>query len=86
MRKITKLFTSKSVSVNEKERTAQFIISDDQVDRMDEIVEQSWDTENYKNNPIVSRRARERSRNITRIRDGERRRRRNPNQIYREVQ
>lgn len=53
MRKITKLFTSKSVSVNEKERTAQFIISDDQVDRMDEIVEQSWDTENYKNNPIV---------------------------------
>lgn len=53
MRKITKLFTSKSVSVNEKERTAQFIISDDKVDRMDEIVEQSWDTENYKNNPIV---------------------------------
>lgn len=53
MRKITKLFTSKSVSVNEKDRTAQFIISDDQVDRMDEIVEQSWDTENYKNNPIV---------------------------------
>lgn len=53
MRKITKLFTSKSVSVNEKERTAQFIISDDQVDRMDEIVEQSWDIENYKNNPIV---------------------------------
>nr|DAI44226.1 MAG TPA: prohead protease [Caudoviricetes sp.] len=53
MRKITKLFTSKSVSVNEKERTAQFIISDDQPDRMDEIVEQSWDTENYKNNPIV---------------------------------
>lgn len=53
MKKITKLFTSKSVSVNEKERTAQFIISDDQVDRMDEIVEQSWDTENYKNNPIV---------------------------------
>lgn len=53
MRKITKLFTSKSVSVNEKERTAQFIISDDQVDRMDEIVEQSWDTENYENNPIV---------------------------------
>ena len=53
MRKITKLFTSKSVSVNEKERTAQFIISDDQVDRMDEIVEQSWDTGNYENNPIV---------------------------------
>lgn len=53
MKKITKLFTSKSVSVNEKERTAQFIISDDQPDRMDEIVEQSWDTENYKNNPIV---------------------------------
>nr|DAP75732.1 MAG TPA: prohead protease [Caudoviricetes sp.] len=53
MKKITKLFTSKSVSVNEKERTAQFIISDDQVDRMDEIVEQSWDTGNYENNPIV---------------------------------
>lgn len=53
MRKTTKLFTSKSVSVDEKERTAQFIISDDQVDRMDEIVEQSWDTENYENNPIV---------------------------------
>ena len=53
MKKITKLFTSKAVEVNEKDRTAKFIISDDLPDRMEEIVEQSWQTENYENNPIV---------------------------------
>lgn len=53
MKKITKLFTSKAVEVNEKDRTAKFIISDDLPDRMEEIVEQSWQTENYEKNPIV---------------------------------
>ena len=32
---------------------SKFIISDDLPDRMEEIVEQSWQTENYENNPIV---------------------------------
>lgn len=53
MGKITKLFTTKNVEVDEKNRTAKFIISDDAVDRMDERVEQSWDLKNYEANPIV---------------------------------
>ena len=53
MKKVSKLFTSKAVKIDEKNRTAEFIISDDVPDRMDEIVEQSWDTENYEANPIV---------------------------------
>lgn len=53
MKKITKLFTSKAVEVDEKNRTAKFIISDDGVDRMNERVEQSWDLKNYEANPIV---------------------------------
>ena len=53
MGKITKLFTTKNVEVDEKNRTAKFIISDDGVDRMDERVEQSWDLKNYEANPIV---------------------------------
>ena len=53
MKKTVKLFTSKAVEINEKERTAKFVISDDLPDRMEEIVEQSWQTDNYENNPIV---------------------------------
>ena len=53
MKKKVKLFTSKAVEIDEKNRTARFVISDDGVDRMEEVVEQSWDTSNYEMNPIV---------------------------------
>lgn len=54
MRKLTKLFTNDTIkSIDEKARTAEYIISTDDVDRMGEIVEQSWDLENYKKNPVV---------------------------------
>lgn len=54
MRKHVKLFSNQSIrSLDEKERTAEYIISSDHVDRMGEIVEQTWELENYKQNPIV---------------------------------
>lgn len=52
--KITKFFTSPRVkSLDEKARTAEYIISTDCKDRYGEIVEQEWDTSNYEKNPIV---------------------------------
>lgn len=54
MRKITKLFTTQAKSINDETKTIRFKISDDQTDRMGEIVDQaSWDFKNYMNNPIV---------------------------------
>ena len=54
MIKKTKLFANQSIrSLNEEDRTAEYIISTDCKDRMGEVVEQSWDLENYKKNPIV---------------------------------
>lgn len=54
MRKHVKLFSNQSIrSLDEKARTAEYIISSDHVDRMGEIVEQTWQLENYKQNPIV---------------------------------
>lgn len=54
MRKITKLFSNQSIkSIDEEKRQASYIISTDDPDRMNEIVEQSWDLKNYENNPIV---------------------------------
>lgn len=54
MRKITKLFVSKAQSIDEKNMTATFKISDAQTDRMGEIVDQkSWDFKNYMLNPIL---------------------------------
>ena len=51
---ITKLFINDTIkSIDEKARTAEYIISSDEVDRMGEIVEQSWQLDNYKKNPIV---------------------------------
>lgn len=54
MRKITKLFTTQAKSINDETKTIRFKISDNQADRMGEIVDQeSWDFKNYMNNPIV---------------------------------
>lgn len=54
MIKKTKLFANQSIrSLNEEDRTAEYIISTDCKDRTGEVVEQSWDLENYKKNPIV---------------------------------
>ena len=53
MLKKTKLFTHAVKSIDEEARKATFVISTDEKDRMGEVVEQSWDLENYKKNPIV---------------------------------
>jgi len=54
MRKITKLFSNQTIkSIDEDKRQASYIISTDDVDRMGEVVEQSWDLKNYEANPIV---------------------------------
>ena len=54
MRKVTKLFSNQSIkSIDEDKRQASYIISTDDVDRMNEVVEQSWDLKNYESNPIV---------------------------------
>lgn len=53
MLKKTKLFTHAVKSIDEEKRQATFVISTDEIDRMFEIVEQSWELENYKKNPIV---------------------------------
>ncbi len=54
MRKVIKLFNTKATSIDEANHTATFKISDNQIDRMGEIVDQkSWDFKNYLNNPIV---------------------------------
>ena len=53
MLKKTKLFTHAVKSIDEETRQATFVISTDEVDRTGEVVEQSWNLENYKKNPIV---------------------------------
>jgi hypothetical protein len=54
MRKITKLFNIDIKSVDAENRLITFCFSDDQVDRMGEVVDQaSWDVKNYMNNPLI---------------------------------
>lgn len=54
MRKYTKLYSNaKLKSLDRENRIAEYIISSDVKDRMEEIVEQSWQLENYRANPIV---------------------------------
>lgn len=53
MNKITKLLTNPIKAIDEEARQAQYIISTDDVDRCGEIVEQKWELDNYKKNPIV---------------------------------
>lgn len=54
MRKLTKLFNTKAISIDETSKTIRFKISDNQADRMGEVVDQeTWDFKNYLNNPIV---------------------------------
>lgn len=53
MRKITKLFKTKATSVDEVNHTVTFKISDNQVDRGGEIVDQkSWNFKEYMDNPM----------------------------------
>ena len=54
MKKIHKLFNIDIKSVNEADRQITFCFSDNQEDRMGEIVDQStWDVKNYLLNPII---------------------------------
>lgn len=55
MSKITrKFFKTKATSINDDAKTVSFRISDNQPDRMGEIVDQkSWDFKHYLKNPIV---------------------------------
>lgn len=54
MRRITKLFNTKATSINEDTKTVTFVISDNQVDRYGEVVDQkSWNFKEYLKNPIV---------------------------------
>jgi HK97 family phage prohead protease len=54
MKKVTKLFNIDVKSVDEANRQITFCFSDDQEDRMGEIVDQgSWDVKNYMNNPLI---------------------------------
>lgn len=54
MKKVTKLFNTTIKSVDEENRTITFCFSDDQEDRMHEIVDQgSWQTKNYEQNPLI---------------------------------
>lgn len=53
MRKVTKFFQTKATSIDNAAKTAQFVISTDQVDRMGEIVDQkSWNFKEYLENPM----------------------------------
>ena len=53
-RKLNKLFNIDIKSVNEADRQITFCFSDNQEDRMGEIVDQStWDVKNYLLNPII---------------------------------
>jgi len=51
---LTKFFKTKANSIDEKNYTATFIISDESVDRQGEVIQQDgWDFKNYLNNPVV---------------------------------
>lgn len=54
-KRITKILTGQKIrAVDVDNRTADFIISTDEVDRFGEVVDQnSWQLENFKKNPIV---------------------------------
>ncbi len=54
MRRVTKLFNTKATSINDSSKTVTFTISDNKIDRMGEVVDQSsWDFKGYMKNPIV---------------------------------
>lgn len=54
MKHITKLFQTKIKSIDEQNRQVTFCFSDDQTDRMGEIVDQaSWDVKSYEQNPLI---------------------------------
>lgn len=49
---IRRSFGLKISSIDEKERTARFVMSTDSIDSYDEVVEQSWDLRRYEKNPV----------------------------------
>lgn len=51
--KVTKLFNTSPSSLNDDDMSVRFTISNNKVDRQNEIVDQSWDLSDYKANPIV---------------------------------
>lgn len=52
--KIQKLFNIEVKSIDEEQRTVDFVFSDNSVDRYGEIVDQaSWDTKAYEKNPVI---------------------------------
>lgn len=54
MRRITKLFNTKALSIDDTNKRVTFTFSDNKVDRMGEIVDQkSWDFKNYLVNPLI---------------------------------
>jgi HK97 family phage prohead protease len=54
MKRFTKLFQTKAQSIDEDAKTIRFKISDDQPDRMGEVVDQStWNFKDYLKNPIL---------------------------------
>jgi HK97 family phage prohead protease len=53
-KRVTKLFNTKPSSIDEDERSVEFVISTDQVDRYGEIVDQkTWDFKSFLKNPVV---------------------------------
>lgn len=54
MRRVTKLFNTKATSIDSVNKTVRFQISDNQADRMGEVVDQkTWNLKDYMLNPIV---------------------------------
>lgn len=54
MKRFTKLFNTKATSVDESAKTIKFKISDNQPDRMGEVVDQgTWNVKDYLTNPIL---------------------------------
>lgn len=51
--KIKRLFNIEVKSIDEENRTVDFVFSDDSIDRYGEVVDQSsWDTKHYEANPV----------------------------------
>lgn len=54
MERIRAVFTNKVTKVEGKDRTLRFVASDESVDRAgDVIVQEGWDLDNFKKNPVV---------------------------------
>ena len=53
-KRVTKLFATKALSIDDETKSVDFVISTNQEDRYGEVVDQkSWDFKSYENNPLV---------------------------------